>query len=469
MNFESLRHVFKEYDIRGKSGTELNYDFARRLGWAYAEFVNARKSSDWVSIGYDARISSSELKEGLIKGLTEAGLNVFDIGLVPTPVLYFSLFELPVTGGIMITASHNPPDENGFKIAAGKTTISSDEVQKLFEIFCSAENPQNTGEVREVDVISDYKNRLLDEFSGLRELPLLNLALDAGCGAAGPIALDLIKQVGCNVIALGCIPDGTFPIHQPDPTVRDYMKILSDIVVNNGLDFGIGLDGDGDRLGVVDEKGELLWGDRLMLVFARDVLEKKPGAKIVSEVKCSNFLFKDIAERGGVPVVWKAGHSLIKKKMDEERADLGGEMSGHYMFKDRYYGYDDAIYAALRIIEIAKRAKEKNIKFSELFKDMAGLYATGEVRIPVPPGMKFRLVEELKEGLKKLDIPGFKMEEILDIDGIRISYDHGFALLRPSNTQEVVVVRIEADSKEGLELLQRYFLGTVENKIRQLS
>jgi len=465
---EHLRHVFREYDIRGKAFTELDRDFARQLGWAFGEFLEAPPGS-FVSVGRDVRLSSEELFEGLVKGLNEAGLNVYDIGVVPTPLLYYSLFKLNVKGGIMITASHNPPDENGFKICRDQFTIASSDLQKLYEIFTKAKNPHLEGSVVKVDVLNSYRQRMLEEFKDLKEGPRLRLVVDAGNGAAGPVALSIFSELNVDLLPLCCEPDGTFPNHMPDPTVLQNMVECVQMVRKGNFDLGIGFDGDGDRLGVVNEKGELLYGDRLLLIFAREVLQNIKGAKIVAEVKCTGFLFDDIRKKGGQPVVWKAGHSLIKQKMKEEDAVLGGEMSGHFFFADRYFGYDDAIYAALRTLEIASKAKQKGMKFSELLADLPPLFATEEIRIPVPEEHKVRLVEELKDFLSKMEIPGFKMKEIIDIDGIRINYDHGWGLLRSSNTQAVVVVRLEADSKEGLETLKKYFLGSIENRIRQLT
>lgn len=467
MNFEEISYVFREYDIRGKSGKELNYDFARKLGWAYSEFLNVSKGS-WVSVGRDVRLSSDELFSGLVQGLNEGGLNVFDIGVVPTPVLYFSLFELDVAGGVMITASHNPPDENGFKICKGRSTIAEEDIKKLYEIFVNAENPRKEGSVKYVNIKESYKKRLIDEFSELKNSNL-KVVVDAGNGAAGPLAVSILSELGIEILPLCCEPDGRFPVHMPDPTLEKNMSDCVRLVSEGGYDLGIGFDGDGDRLGVVDETGKLLFGDRLLVLFSREVLKRNPGAKVVAEVKCTNFLFEEIRRKGGIPIIWKAGHSLIKKKMAEEGALLGGEMSGHFFFKDRYFGFDDALYASLRVLEIASDAKAKGLRFSELLSDLPDLYSTEEIRIPVPEDKKNLIVEELKEELVNADIPGFLIKDVIDIDGIRVNYDHGWGLLRPSNTQAVVVVRLEADSPEGLNLLKRYFLGAVENKLREYS
>lgn len=462
MDVQQLSHVFKEYDVRGKAGTELNHDFARRLGWAYAEFVGVPGS--YVSVGRDNRESSPELRDGLVKGLTEGGLNVYDIGQVPSPVLYFSLRKLDVVGGIMITASHNPPEDNGFKIAVGKDTIAADEVRKLYGIFTQVDNPGRTGSVKQVDVVPDYRARLLEEFGYLRDLPVLRVAVDAGNGMMGPLAREVLGETGCEVDCLYCEPDGTFPNHRPDPTVPEFMQELSGTVKEKGYDLGLGFDGDGDRLGLVDENGELLWGDRLLYIFSDQVLRDNPGATVVAEVKCTTCLFEFIKNRGGSPVLWKAGHSLIKKKMYEVGALLGGEMSGHYFFKDRYYGFDDALYAALRVVEIAKQLKQQGKKITSILDSMPELYATREIRIACPEKFKVEVVEEISRALKQLEIEGLKQKEIIEIDGLRINYDHGWALVRPSNTQAAVVVRCEADSKEGLEKLR----AAVENKVNEV-
>lgn len=464
MDLQALQDVFKAYDIRGKAEEELDSGFARRLGWAYGSYLKFPVGK-YVSVGMDNRLSSPMLKEGLIKGLNEAGLNVYDIGVVPAPVLYFSLRKLSVVGGFMITASHNPPDENGFKVAVGKDTLAAEEVEELYSHFLKAENPGNSAAVVDVDVIENYVSRLLEEFNYLssEDYPVLKVAVDAGNGTAGPLAKRVLTEVGCEVTCLYCKPDGTFPNHQPDPTVPELMKDLSERVSGSGLDLGLGFDGDGDRLGVVDENGKLLWGDRLLYIFADDVLRENPTAKVVGEVKCTGCLFDFVRKRGGEPIVWKAGHSLVKKKMLEEDAVLGGEMSGHFFFRDKYYGYDDALYTALRVVELTKKVKQHGGNFSDLLGGLPELYSTREIRIPCPEKVKFELVEELSKAVRQLEIEGFKKKEIIEIDGIRVNYDRGWALIRPSNTQAVIVVRCEADSKEGLKKLR----GKIEHLVKQ--
>jgi phosphomannomutase/phosphoglucomutase len=457
--YEDIAHVFKEYDIRGRAGTELDYDFARRLGWAFSEFISNEGS--YIAVGRDNRKSSSELADGLIAGLTEGGLNVYDIGEVPTPVLYFSIIKLYVNAGIMITASHNPPEDNGFKIAVGKRTIASDEIRKLFEIFKVVESKGKSGIVERVDVVKDYKERLLEEFGYLRELPAIRVGIDAGNGIMGPLAKEVLEEVGCEVYCLYCEPDGSFPNHQPDPTVPENLKELAQKVKDNGFDLGIGFDGDGDRLGLIDENGNFLMGDKILYIFSDQILSKNPGAVIVADVKCTSCLFDFISSRGGNAILWKSGHSLVKKKIHEVGALFGGELSGHYYFLDRYYGFDDGLYAALRAVEIAKHLKKEGRGISSILRTMPELYSTKEIRMECPEKFKLEAAEEISKELKELRVEGFTQLETIEIDGIRINYDHGWVLVRPSNTQAALVVRCEADTKERLEVLKQ----AVEEKV----
>jgi phosphomannomutase/phosphoglucomutase len=473
-----LRHVFKEYDVRGKAGVELDAAFARRLGRAYARFLAVEAgvavSPDVaVAVGRDCRLSSPELMAALSEGLAEAGLTVYDVGMVPTPVLYFATHMLDVAGGIMITASHNPPDENGFKIVLGTQTIASEQVQRLYDLFAEDAPPAcpRAGAVIERPVTETYLQRLQaefgPEFSRLRGGARLRVAVDAGNGAAGPVMAELLARLGIEAECLYCEPDGRFPNHQPDPTVPALMRDLASVVREGGLDLGIGLDGDGDRLGVVDETGELIWGDRLMILFARQVLAEKPGATVVGEVKCTNCLFEEVEKHGGRPVMWKAGHSLVKRKMREEGAALGGEMSGHYFFADRYYGFDDAVYAAFRFLEVAADAKAAGRKVSQLLADLPPLCSTGEVRIPVEESIKNEVVEELVRLLPEHELPGWMKKRVVTTDGIRLEYDRGWALVRPSNTQAVVVMRFEAYTPEDLAFLEKEFRGLLERVVER--
>ncbi len=457
----NLQHVFREYDLRGIFPDELNEEFARQLGWAYAAYLG---KSGGVSLGMDARKSSQKLKEALTQGLNEGGLSVFDVGMVPTPVFYFSLFHLDVVGGLMITASHNPPNYNGFKVAIGRETISGGEIQSLYQTFLKAKNPGKKGSMEKVDVFPSYLSRLEDEFSYLRDLPTLKIAVDSGNGNAGPVVLSLFPKLGVEIFPLFCEPDGDFPNHHPDPTVPKYLRDLIAVVKKEKCDFGLAFDGDVDRLGAVDEKGEMVYGDRLLLLFAQEVLEENRGATVVSEVKCSQILFDKIEEWGGQPIMWKAGHSLIKKKMREEKALLGGEMSGHYFFADRFYGFDDGIYAACRLIELVKKAKEKGLKmFSSLFEGIPFLFSTPEIRIDCPDESKNAVVKSFAKQVKELNLPSLRLRQVITVDGVRAVYDKGWALVRKSNTQPALVLRFEAVDETVLEEIKAEVLRVIGN------
>lgn len=446
--------------MRGTFPDELNEDFARRLGWTYAAYLG---QSGWVSMGMDARKSSPSLKEALIQGLNEGGLSVFDVGMVPTPVFYYSLFQLNVVGGLMITASHNPPNYNGFKVAVGRETISGSEIQRLYQTFLKAKNPGKKGSMEKVDVFPAYLSRLEGEFSYLKNLPKLKIAVDSGNGNAGPVVLSLFPKLGVELFPLYSEPDGDFPNHHPDPTVPKYLHDLVSVVKKKRCDFGLAFDGDVDRLGAVDEKGEMVFGDRLLLLFAQEVVERNSGATVVSEVKCSQILFDKIEEWGGQPIMWKAGHSLIKKKMREEKALLGGEMSGHYFFADRFYGFDDGIYAACRLIELVKKANEKGLtSFSSLFEGIPFLFSTPEIRIDCPDETKDAVVESFAKQVKELNLPSLRIRQIITVDGVRAVYDKGWALVRKSNTQPALVLRFEAVDKAVLEKIKAEVLRVIE-------
>jgi phosphomannomutase/phosphoglucomutase len=419
--------------------------------------------SGWVSLGMDARKSSPTLKEALIQGLNEGGLSVLDVGMVPTPAFYYSLFELNVVGGLMITASHNPPNYNGFKVAVERETISGNEIQRLYQTFLKAKNPGKKAQVKEVDVLPAYLARLEEEFLYLKDLPKLKIAVDSGNGNAGPVVLSLFPKLGVELIPLFCEPDGDFPNHHPDPTVPRYLADLVSVVKRKNCDFGLAFDGDVDRLGAVDEKGEMVYGDRLLLLFAQEVLRENRGATVVSEVKCSQILFDKIEEWGGQPIMWKAGHSLIKKKMKEEKALLGGEMSGHYFFADKYYGFDDGIYAACRLIELVKKAKEKSLpSFSSLFEGIPFLFSTPEIRIDCADEAKNVVVENFAKQVRELNLPSLKLRQIITVDGVRAVYDKGWALVRKSNTQPALVLRFEAADETILGKIKAEVLRVIE-------
>ncbi len=451
--------IFREYDIRG-TGKELTPQIAELLGRAYAIYIKKQgiePGPDFkMTIGRDVRLSSDSLFEGLKKGLTSSGINIVDIGTCPTPLQYFSMYTLPVKGGVMITGSHNPPEYNGFKVSAGKETIYGTEIQKLKRIIneevIGKPLPKiETGKVEKFDIISRYMDYVGKNIK-LPELKRpLKVVLDSGNGTAGPIAVPLIKRLGCEVIDLFSEPDGRFPNHHPDPTVPANIKELIDTVKREKADFGVAYDGDADRIGVVDEKGGIIWGDKLMIIFSRAILESRPGSTVVGEVKCSQVMYDEIAKAGGKPVMWKTGHSLIKAKMKELNASMAGEMSGHIFFADKWFGFDDAIYSSCRLIEIAaeKRAKDEKFIFSSMLADLPRTIVTPEIRIDCPDDIKFALIDRLDEAIGK-GTKQFKVKDIIKIDGLRVNFEGGWALVRASNTQPVLVLRFEAKNENLL-------------------
>jgi phosphomannomutase / phosphoglucomutase len=443
-------NIFREYDIRGVVEKDLTPEVVIDVGRAFAtEMVQAGYKR--LSLGRDGRLSSPKLHDSLVQGLLSTGVEILDIGICPTPLLYFSLFELPVQGGVMITGSHNPADFNGFKLCRGRETIYGESIQQIRRRIESKAFIQGKGQIKDYpDIIKHYINYLSYQFKNTAKD--IKVIMDSGNGTGGQVAPDLIRQMGCQVIELYSELDGRFPNHHPDPTVPENLVDLIARVKAEQAAMGIGFDGDADRLGVVDENGEVLWGDRLLTIFARDILKRQPNATVVSEVKCSQQLFDDVAQRGGHAIMWKAGHSLIKAKMREAKAVLAGEMSGHFCFADRYYGYDDAIYAACRLIEIVAKT---NQPLSRILSDLPKTYSTPEIRVDCPDEIKFKLVEKVKQ------IIGGKFK-MIDVDGLRIQFEDGWGLLRASNTQPVLVLRFEAKTRERLEEIQALIQDAVK-------
>jgi phosphomannomutase/phosphoglucomutase len=431
------RHVFREYDVRGVVGKDLNEEFVFNLGRAIGTYARRKKIKN-MTVGRDCRLSSDAYHHSIIKGLNAAGITTIDIGLCATPMLYFSVRYLRVGGGIMITGSHNPPDFNGFKICIGHGTIYGDQIQELRKIMESGQYSKGLSIAKQKDISQDYENYL---FNGITMKRKLKVVVDGGNGVGGHFAVPLFKRFGCDVTPIYCDPDGRFPNHFPDPTVEKNLTELIRQVRKHKADLGLAFDGDADRLGVISDKGEIIWGDKLLLLFARHILKEHPGATIIGEVKCSQVLFDDIQKHSGKAIMWKAGHSLIKAKMKETSALLGGEMSGHFFFADRYFGYDDAIYAALRLLEILSRTEKK---ISELFADVPKTYSTPEIRVDCPDSKKIKVVNQIKKQFE--NTPG-----LVDIDGIRIPFPDGWALVRSSNTQPVIVLRFEASSPKSLQ------------------
>ena len=432
--------IFREYDIRGIADKDFDADFARELGRAYATFVRPTGAKR-VSVGRDVRLTSNKYADALKQGLRESGLDIVDIGMCPTPLSYYSLFHLDLDGGIQVTGSHNPPDHNGFKISVGKATIHGEQIQEIRKIMEARDyrTAASLGGEEHYEIIPAYQEELIKQFGKMPRR--LKVVIDAGNGAAGPVAPRIIEAMNCDIHTLYCEPDGRFPNHHPDPTVEENMRDLIKAVADDHADLGVAFDGDADRLGLVDEKGKILWGDEMLVVFSRDILAKQPGAVIVSEVKCSQRLYDDIAKRGGKGIMWKAGHSLLKAKMRETHAALGGEMSGHIFFADRYYGYDDAIYAACRMIEILANTGKP---LSQQLADLPPAVSTPEIRVDCPDQLKFKIAEKAKEKFRALHC------DIIDIDGVRVKFPEGWGLIRASNTQPVLVMRFEASTAEKL-------------------
>ena len=439
--------IFREYDIRGIAGTDMTEPEVIRIGAAVGTYLR-RRDRKRIVVGRDCRVTSPAYAERVMEGLLGTGCDVIDIGICPTPVFYFAIHHLSADGGVMVTASHNPPDYNGFKLCIGLDSIHGSEIRKIREMIEAEDFPTGHGERSEADVIGDY----IDYVAGVISIPRpLRVGVDAGNGTAGVVAVPLLKRLGCEVVDIYCEMDGTFPNHEADPTVRQNMEDLIGLVRREGLDLGIGYDGDGDRIGVVDEAGRIVYGDRLMILLARDILERKPGATFIAEVKCSQTLYDDIAKRGGRAIMWKTGHSLIKEKMKAEGAALAGEMSGHLFFADRYLGYDDAIYATGRVLEILARSGGP---LSALLADVPETVTTPEIRVDCPDREKAEVVRRVADRLAgKYDV--------IDIDGVRVRFDDGWGLVRASNTQPALVLRFEAASEERLAEIRRFLEGEV--------
>ncbi len=438
--------IFREYDIRGVYNKEFDKNFAYLLGRAYAKYfdLKLKKKNITITLGHDARLSCPEIKEHLSKGLQESGVKVLYIGLVTSPISYFTTFEVPeVDGAIMITGSHNPPDYNGFKISVGKATIFGEEIQALRKIIEKGEFLNGAGSEQPLEIFNKYVEKYKKEFGDLSNVKVV---LDCGNGAGGCIVRRLFEAVGLKPTILFEKPDGLFPNHHPDPTVEKNLVQLAAQVKKENAQLGIGFDGDADRIGIVDHNGKMIYGDELMVLISRSVLAVNKGAPIIGDVKCSDRLFDDVKKHGGKPVMWKTGHSLIKEKVKSEKAPFGGEMSGHVFFADRNHGYDDALYAALRVCEIISKTG-KNIP--QLLEGLPPAFNTPELRIDTTEEKKVKIVETLKS--KYQGGPNYTTNLI---DGVRISFEDGWALARASNTQPVLVLRFESWTKSGLDRIQ---------------
>ena len=441
--------VLREYDIRGIVGSTLTAADARAVGRAFGTVV-ARGGGKTVCVGYDGRLSSPELEAAMVDGLVACGLHVLRIGLGPTPMLYFATRDREAAAGIMITGSHNPPDYNGIKMMLGKGPVYGQQILDLGVIASKADYVSGEGSSEEIDVKDAYVDRMMRDYDGTRDL---TVAWDAGNGASGEILRRLTAKLPGKHVLLFDEIDGNFPNHHPDPTVEKNLVDLKKAVAENGCDIGIGFDGDGDRIGAIDHLGRVVWGDQLVAIYAADVLKNHPGATIIADVKASQTLFDEIAKLGGNPLMWKTGHSLLKAKMAETGSPLAGEMSGHIFFADKWYGFDDALYCAVRLIGLVSKL---NQPLSELRDRLPPVVNTPETRFQVSEERKFQVVQEVKARLKA------EGADVNDIDGVRVKTADGWWLLRASNTQDVLVARAESGTPEGLERLKAMVVAQLE-------
>ncbi|MBP9627243.1 MAG: phosphomannomutase/phosphoglucomutase [Synergistaceae bacterium] len=434
-------HIFREYDIRGIADQELSSETVHLIGRAYGSYLTDLGIFE-VTVGGDARHSTPRIKEAAIAGLREVGVSVIDIGLVSSPCFYWSLYHFGVEGGIMVTGSHNPKEFNGLKLALGKMTLWGDEIQEVYRII--AENrfakTEHKGNLRFEEINAPYIDMLVSKITlGPKKLKVV---LDSGNGTGGLYGPEMVRRIGCEVVELFSEPNGDFPNHHPDPTKREYLTQLIDTVIKEKADLGIGFDGDSDRIGVVDDKGEVLWGDQLMLLYWKEILPKHPGAKVIVEVKSSMILPEETEKMGGKPIWWKSGHSLIKAKMKDEDALFSGEVSGHMFFADEFFGFDDAFYAAGRLLRILSFSDKK---LSDMLAEIPAYPSTTETRFDCPDEIKFQVVERVRENAKD--------QKTITIDGVRILYPEGWGLLRASNTQPVLVARCEGRTQADLECI----------------
>jgi phosphomannomutase/phosphoglucomutase len=448
--------VFREYDIRGVADVDFDDASVADLGRAVGTYLR-RAGARRITVGRDARLHGPRIHDALVGGLLEAGLRLLDIGEVATPLLYFSVFHFDVDGGVMITASHNPAEDNGFKVLRGKSTIHGEEIQKLRALMEAKDFERAPGGAVEThDVQQAYIEHARTHLHmGPRRF---RVVVDAGNGPGGVTCVPLLRSLGFDVTPLFCEPDGRFPNHHPDPTVEKNLVDLRRVVAETGAEVGIALDGDADRIGVVDARGRIVWGDQLMILFARDILSRHPGATFVSEVKCSQALYDEIARAGGHAIMWKVGHSLIKQKMKEVGALLAGEMSGHMFFAEEYLGFDDAIYSAARLCELLSRGDKT---LADHVDTLPVLYNTPELRVPCPDEVKFEVVRRVVERLRKT-------HNVIDVDGARVQFPDGWGLVRASNTGPVLVLRFEAKTRERVEEIRRFVEGELTAIQREL-
>lgn len=438
------REIFRACDIRGVVNQTLTVDIAYWLGLSFGSLAQAQQQQQ-VVVGRDGRHSSPLLAESLMNGLRASGCDVIDIGLVPTPLVYYATFALGTGTGIMITGSHNPANYNGFKMMLAGETLAQEQIQALYQRICQQDFTRGAGKLQPKPIIDEYIQRVCQDIQLKRRLKIV---VDCGSGAVGVLAEKLFTSLGCEVIPLYCTVDGDFPFHHPDPGQPKNLQDLIKVVKEQQADLGFAFDGDGDRLGLVTQEGEIVWPDRLMMLFARDLLSRAPGSTIVYDVKCSKHLAQQIQQLGGVPVMYKTGHALIKRVMKKTQAQLAGEMSGHFFFKERWYGFDDACYAACRFLEIF--AKSAADKVSTLFANLPSSVCTPEINVDISEEKKFHFIEEIKSN------HDFHLAQLITIDGIRVEFADGWGLIRASNTTPCLVLRFEADNMEALARIQAH-------------
>jgi len=442
--------IFKAYDIRGIVEKELTPEVVKLIGMAIGS-ESIAQGERGIVVGRDGRLTGPMLSESLISGLIESGCHVVDIGMVPTPLVYFATYTKGASSGVMVTGSHNPPEYNGFKIMIAGETLAADKIQNLYSRILNQKFSSGSGSSTSINIDQDYMDTIKSDIVLEREL---NIVVDCGNGIAGNIAPKLFESLGAKVTKLFCLVDGRFPNHHPDPSNPENLEDLIKEVIDTGADLGLAFDGDGDRLGLVDNNGNVIWADRQMILYSRDVLSRKPGAKIIFDVKCSSLLPKDISEHGGEPIMSRTGHSFIKNKLKETDAELGGEMSGHIFFKDRWYGFDDALYTAARLLEIISKTDKT---CAEIFAELPSSISTPEINIHFDEqGQQYDAMEAL---YKNVDFPG---SEINTLDGVRVDYENCWGLVRASNTTPCLVLRFEGNDQEALKSIKSQFKDWLE-------
>jgi phosphomannomutase len=442
-------NIFRAYDIRGSSLKDINATIAYRIGFCFSQMHSDVQGAVTICVGQDGRLSSQSLHDALVQGLVEGGANIISIGVVPSPALYFADKKFNPAASIMITASHNPKDDNGFKMLSGGKSFFGLQIRELLKLiektnwrdYSPSQNMMNNA-IQYININDEYVGRILD---GLTINPKLKVAWDPGNGSGGAITEILKERLPNNNIVINSEIDGNFPNHHPDPTILTNLQQLIDITISENCDVGIGFDGDADRIGIVTNKGRMIYGDQLLCLFAKDLLNLNRDATVIMDIKASQSVFDQIKRYGGNPIMWKTGHPLIKTKMLETNAILGGEMSGHIFFADKYYGYDDGIYAGLRFLDLLSRSDKS---LDDMLNTLPKVYNTPEIKISVPEEKKFKIIDEIKKQIKEAGA------DIIDIDGIRVRSKDGWWLLRASNTSAALVARCESSSEEGLEILK---------------